>query len=301
MKFFLRIIYYIFSLFPDFVIYGVAKGVAFLLLYVFRFRRKIVQYNLDLVYGQNKWEASLLKEIYFHFGLTAVELLQQPVKSSEQLMEKVSSVNDEVYLEALKKGKGVLIMTGHYANWEKCILKIAELGNKVNVVIKDVKGLEKGYFSSTFREPHKINCWEKDGKVLLSIFRALKRGETVCMVMDQNSKRTEGCFVDFMGESCSTYASPLFVAAKTGAVVIPTTAYRNEDKLTQTVHFHDSMTFAKEEADEKSVQINTQKVTDYLSQALYDHPAYWIWMHKRWKTRPLIEKTEGLKVDYSGT
>ncbi|MDD7984736.1 lysophospholipid acyltransferase family protein [Lentisphaera marina] len=301
MKFFLRIIYYIFSLLPDFLLYSLAKVLGLLLLHVFRFRRKIVIFNLNLVYGQGVWDKSLLKQIYFHFGLTAVELLQQPVRSSAKLLEKVSSKNDEIYRDAINAGKGVLILTGHYANWEKCILKVVEFGNPVSVVIKDVKGLEKGYFSETFRAPHKVICLEKDGRAMMSLFKALRRGETVAMVMDQNSKRSEACFVNFMGELCSTYASPLLVAARTGATVVPTTAYRNEKMLSQTVQFHEAMSFSKDEAGEESIQKNTQKVMDVLGQALYDHPAYWIWMHKRWKTRPLEEKSNGLKVDYSAT
>jgi len=301
MQFFLRIIYYIFSLFPDFILYGLARVLGYVLLYVVRFRKKIVVYNLNLVYGVKGWDKSLLREIYFHFGLTAIELLQQPVLSSSKLLEKVNSENDQFYRDAIIKGKGVLILTGHYANWEKCILKVVEFGNPVSVIIKDVRGFEDGYFSKTFREPHKVNCLEKSGKSVLAIFKALKRGETVCLIMDQNSKRTEGCFVDFMGEQCSTYVSPLMIAAKTGATVVPTTAYREDDVLSQTVYFHEPMSFAREDADEESIQKNTQKVMDVLSQALYDHPAYWIWMHKRWKTRPLSEKENGLRVDYSAT
>jgi Kdo2-lipid IVA lauroyltransferase/acyltransferase len=301
MKFFLRIIYYIFSLIPGFVLYGLAKLLGFLLLHVFRFRRGIVVFNLNLVYGKNAWDHSLLKQIYFHFALTALELLQQPILSSSKLLERVDSENDDIYKAAIDEGNGVLVLTGHYANWEKCILKVVEFGNPVNVVVKDVKGLKKGYFTETFRAPHKVICLEKNGRVMLSIFKALKRGETVAMVMDQNSKRTEACFVDFMGEACSTYASPLIVAAKTGATIVPTTAYRNQDMLSQTVEFHEAMSFSKDEVDEDSVQKNTQQVMNVLSQALYDHPAFWIWMHKRWKTRPLEEKRVGKRVDYSGT
>ena len=97
----------------------------------------------------------------------------------------------------MEKGNGTLILTGHFANWEKCIVKIADMGKPVHVVIKDVKGFEEGYFSKTFREPHKVHALKKDGMVLKAIFKALKKGETVLMVMDQNSKRAEGCFVDF--------------------------------------------------------------------------------------------------------
>lgn len=302
MKFFLRIIYYIFSLLPDFLLYSLAKALGLLLLHVFRFRKKIVFFNLNLVYGVNGWDKALLREIYFHFALTALELLQQPVFTTPKLLKRVSCIGADNYQKALSKGKGVLVLTGHYANWERCIVKIAEFDNPVNVVVKDVKGFNKNYFTKTFREPHKINCIEKDGKVLLTIFKALKRGETVCMVMDQNAKRTEGCFVDFMGHLCSTFASPMFIAAKTEATVLPGTAHRDSgDPTSQTIQFHEPMSFTKDETDELSVQKNTQKVMDVLGQALYDHPAYWIWMHKRWKTRPLEEKSKGLKVDYSAT
>ena len=302
MQFFLRIIYYIFSLFPGFLLYGVAKVLGYVLLYIVRFRKKIVLFNLNLVYGSNGWDKSLLREIYFHFALTALELLQQPVFTTPKLLKRVSCIGADNYQEAVNKGKGILVLTGHYANWERCIVKIAEFNNPVNVVVKDVKGFDKNYFTKTFRESHKINCIEKDGKVLLTIFKALKRGETVCMVMDQNAKRTEGCFVNFMGHLCSTFASPMFIAAKTGATVLPGTAHRDSgDPTSQTIQFHDPIEVAKSEVDEESIQRNTQKVMDVLSQALYDHPAYWIWMHKRWKTRPDSEKENGLKVDYSAT
>ena len=85
--------------------------------------------------------------------------------------------------------------------------------------------------------------------------------------------------------------SPLIVAAKTGATVVPGTAYRHDDDLMkQTITFHEPMTFERSESDMESVQKNTQKVMDVLGSALMEHPAYWIWMHKRWKTRPKDEK-----------
>ena len=122
------------------------------------------------------------------------------------------------------------------------------------------------------------------------------------MVVDQNAKRSDGCFVDFFDEMCSTYASPAIVGAKTGAVVIPTFAYRNEDKISQTVRFHEPLYFDRKESDKESVQVNTQKIMSYFEEDLKEKPEAWIWMHQRWRTRPLEEKESGqLRVDYSGT
>jgi KDO2-lipid IV(A) lauroyltransferase len=197
-------------------------------------------------------------------------------------------------------GKGTLILTGHFANWEQCIIKIANMGKPVHVVSKEIKGVEDGYYSKVFREPHNVYSISKDGSVLRSVFKALKKGETVVMVMDQNSKRTEGCFVDFLGHTCSTFMSPLIVAAKTGASVVIGCAYRNEnDLMTQTICFHKPMNFERSESKPEAVQKNSQKVMDVLGKALMKHPEYWIWMHKRWKTRPKEEKKTKFKINYS--
>jgi Kdo2-lipid IVA lauroyltransferase/acyltransferase len=250
--------------------------------YVFRYRRQQIKKNLDLAFGINKWDRDLERKIYQHFGLLIVELLSYPKKSIEQASKETTVHDYAVLEEALRLGKGAIIVTGHFGHWEQAIASVANVGHEVGVVVKSLRGVDNEFMFKEIRGNKNVVSILKD-KAAVEIFRMLKRGGVVCMVIDQHAKSTESTKVNFFGEECSTYAAPALFAARSGAPIIPGIAWRDEDLRSYHIKFLEALMIEKDEKTAEDIQSNTQKMLDAIELELRKKPEDWIWMHDRWK------------------
>jgi KDO2-lipid IV(A) lauroyltransferase len=122
------------------------------------------------------------------------------------------------------------------------------------------------------------------------MFRVLERGELLGILADLNVQEREGVFVDFFGTPASTTASIARLALKTGAALLPAFAVWEEEKQKYVVYLEPPVEYEKTGNEREDIKILTQKITNVVEKYVRRYPEQWLWIHKRWNTRPKGEK-----------
>jgi len=181
------------------------------------------------------------------------------------------------------KGKGVLVLTGHVGNWELMPVAAAMAGYSANVLYRPIDYAPLDRFFVEARTRFGLKMIPKDAS-LLRVFRALKRGETVAMLLDQNVGLHKGVMVDFFGRRACTSYGLAYIALKTSAPVVPFFVIRNGNEFTAEIGRE--IPFIKTGDDRKDLEENTRQYNETLESIIRRYPDQWFWIHNRWKTRP---------------
>ena len=184
---------------------------------------------------------------------------------------------------AFRKGKGALILTGHVGNWELMPVAAAMAGYSANVLYRPIDYAPLDRFFVEARARFGLKMIPKDAS-LLRVFRALKRGETVAMLLDQNVGLHKGVMVDFFGRRACTSYGLAFIALKTDAPVLPFFVVREAKGFTAEIG--PEIPFIKTGDDRKDLEENTRQYNEALEMIIRRYPDQWLWVHNRWKTPP---------------
>lgn len=249
--------------------------------------RKVALGNLRRAFG-NEWSEARIQETaresFRHLGMTLVEFfLRQPRITAEEVAREVRFEGQEHYEAAFKRGKGVLLITAHYGNWEMMGPRLHQVGYQVSAVSRtaDDPGTER------MIEEIRTRCG------LLSIPRrqaarmglaALRRNEILAILLDQNAAEG-GVFVSFFGYPASTATGPAVFALKTGAAIVPTFSIREADG-THTMKAWPPI-YPEATGDRATdVQRLTAEITRVIEMQIRERPELWSWLHNRWKLQP---------------
>ena len=195
----------------------------------------------------------------------------------------------ENYKLAVRNGRGTLCLTAHLGNWELSAFTHAIHGHPMYVMVRklDNRYLDRlldRYRALTGNQPVRKHG---AGRVVL---RAMRANEVVGILADQNTLGEDGVFVDFFGVKASATSGVAKVAMKTGATVVPGFAFWSEENRCHTLKFYPPVEMIRSGDDEKDLVTNTQRCQAAIEQAIREHPEQWLWIHQRWKTRPLGEE-----------
>lgn len=116
------------------------------------------------------------------------------------------------------------------------------------------------------------------------MIKVLKSGGSVALLIDQDTK-VKSRFVNFFGKPAATPVGATILAMKTGAAIVPTYVYLGDD-WQQHMHILPEIPMSHTGNEEEDVIHNTQILTNFIEDVIRQHPEQWVWMHKRWKTRP---------------
>ena len=228
---------------------------------------------------------------YQNLGMNVLEHLRIPTLSDEEIRGVVDLADEEILVQALNRKRGVIIVGGHFGNWEYSSSALSANGYRFGVVVAKVSNK---YIDNRINE-HR----EKTGGVMIpkrsstkAVIKMLRENGTVGMLIDQNQKRG-GVFVDFFGRPCSTAKGPALLALKTGAAIIFFAAIRQPD-TTIKVAFEPIDIDYQAGATEENIHDIIQRCTSRLEHYSRLYPDQWFWMHRRWKTRPIDELTAEL-------
>ncbi|HEY9488398.1 MAG TPA: lysophospholipid acyltransferase family protein, partial [Chryseosolibacter sp.] len=122
------------------------------------------------------------------------------------------------------------------------------------------------------------------GKETFRMIKVLKSGGSVALLIDQDTK-VKTVFVDFFGMQAATPVGATILALKTGAAVVPTYIYLDEDQI-QRMHLLPEIPMQITGDEDYDVRVNTQVLTSFIEQTIREHPDQWVWMHRRWRTQP---------------
>ncbi|MFA4944175.1 MAG: lysophospholipid acyltransferase family protein [Lentisphaeria bacterium] len=265
------------------------RGLGWLLDGILRFRRRFVEEQLRLAFPElaAAERAGLRRRFYRHFGRLAAELLRLPSLGTAELRRR-TVIEGEGHLQAaLARGKGAFILAAHLGNWEIGLATAACRGINLETVVKEVKGALGQYAIDRIRGAHGVRTIPRRNSAF-RILRQLRAGGLVGFVLDQNMTADEGVFVEFFGRPACTMPGLAVLASRHGTPVIPIQFWRDEaGGGTFHARFHPEIpweaTGAGAEAD---VRHNTARYTRQIEALIRERPEQWLWLHKRWKTRP---------------
>jgi len=258
--------------------------------FLFPFRRKLVVGNLHRVFGDvlPAEEIRLLAQAYYaHFVRFLGEFVRLPFMSAEKRKQYIRVENIEVPIKAHAQGKGVLLLTGHFGNWE--VATVAGIGqfpqyrNLFHFVRRPLKPrLLNDFVDRRFRRAG-FGTLSKRGS-LDAIVELLETGAIVVFVFDQHAGTRDGIAVDFFGHPAGTFKSLALLALTTQAPVIPAFSWR-EPGGTHVLRFEEPLPLIECENVSEAIRKNTRAYNAAIERMILRHPEQWIWMHKRWKLK----------------
>jgi len=258
--------------------------------HVLPIRRQLVMCNLRRVFGEVLPESEIVRlaqAYYAHFIHFFIDFIQRPFMSSERRKNGVRVENMESPTRAHEQGKGLLLLTGHFGNWEVATVEglnqFPQYRGLFHLVRRPLKPKLLNDFITRRIKRAGFGTLAKRGS-LDEMLELLGKGAIVVFVFDQHASRREGVSVDFFGHPAGTNKSLAIIAETTGAPVIPVASWREPDG-THVLRFEDPLPRIESDNPSEFIRLNTRTYNEALERILLRHPEQWIWMHKRWKGR----------------
>ncbi len=192
---------------------------------------------------------------------------------------------EENFDKGFATGRGVLFFTGHFGSWEVFNLLAPAFGYGMNILVRRIDNSLVENFVDKMRTRFGSVTLDKT-KSARKMFRVLENGEILGILADLNAQEKEGVFVDFFGVPASTTTSIAKLALKTGAVVLPAFAVWEESKKKYVVYLEPPIEYEKTGNTDEDIKNLTQKITKTVEKYVRKYPEQWLWIHKRWNTRP---------------
>ncbi len=247
--------------------------------------KNIVKANLDLTIKDeisSETYQNVLKYCHKNLALVVLQVLRSSKMSISEMQKIVSFENKEIVDEALKEGKPIIFVSAHYGNWE---LGATALSALITPTTSIHKKMNDGYFDAYLmksRTKFNMTMAEKKGAIK-HLLKALKKGESLSMMIDQNVNPRDGIFVDFLGAKATQTSAPAFLARKFDLKIIPLMINTSPEKE-NVVTIFEAITVDKTDDAEADILKATQAQADVLAKAIKAYPEPWFWCHKRWKT-----------------
>ena len=230
----------------------------------------------------------ILREEYRNLGWLLAEFCKMPGYTPEYASRFIRYEGLENYLSARARGKGVLVLTGHLGAWELSSFYHSLMGYPMGMVIRRLDNPLVDELTNRIRCMHGNRVLHKDN-FARGLIGAMRAGETVGILMDTNMTPPQGLFVPFFGVQACTASGLARVAQKTGAAVVPGFLLWEESERKYVLRFYPEIALTCTEDAEADAEENTARLTAALEQVIRQYPTQWLWMHRRWKTRPAGE------------
>jgi KDO2-lipid IV(A) lauroyltransferase len=266
---------------------------------MFRFfplRRAVILANLKRAYGNRISESDIVALAQAHYGhllRLAGEFLRFRWLSAARKAALVRVENIDAFVAAQAMGKGVLVLTGHFGNWE--VATIAGIAN-----YPQVRG--RFHFVRRAIKPHWLDAvvtrrFNKAGFGVIGkrgsldrILGVLAAGDVIVFPFDQHASPPDGIEVEFFGHPAWTFKSLAIIALATGAPILPATSWREDDGH-HVLRFGEPMAPLESENTNEAIRQNTRAYNAVLERLILARPEQWYWVHRRWKTvAPRVRK-----------
>lgn len=252
-------------------------------------RRKVIQ-HLEIAFGNSKPVSEYRHigcRVFQNLGKTAIDTLRIP-KLKKQDLESLISANhvfDKIE-EALKKGCGLICATGHIGNWELIPVFIALHGYQGGVIGRRIYYEPFNRILEKIREGAGAKVFYRDESAK-PILAALKKNQIVGVLPDQDVDSLEGIFVPFFGRLAYTPSAPAKLSLASGAPILPIFMIREGNRYRLTC---EDIIWPDASADREAAVLKmTKQVSDVIESYVKRFPEQWVWMHRRWRSRPKEE------------
>jgi len=211
-----------------------------------------------------------------------VALARFPALNGSNISDWIGYEGFENYQAAKQEGRGVLIATAHLGNWELSAFAHALMTEPMHVMVRP---LDNPSIDRLVEERRKLsgNCLIDKRDAARAVIKALRRNEAVGILIDQNTATAEGVFVDFFGKPACAGSGFVKLAHRSQAAVIPGFALWNKTQGRYVLRFYPRVEMTGD------VQADTQRLHAAIEDVIRQYPDQWMWIHRRWKTRPAGE------------
>jgi len=248
--------------------------------------RKRALDNLDIAFAGSKSmeEKELIaRGVFENLGKSFVEVISLAKFNRSNIDRYIACKGIETVEELIRQGKGGIVLSGHFGNWELMAHYFAIKGYKVNVVARRVRMEQVERFLARVRKRHGVNILYRDSSAK-EVLLVLKRNEFIGMMPDQDMDSVSGVFVDFFGRKAHTPNGLAILNFLTKTPIIPCFMVRKG--FGHEILIEKPIELGATGDREKDILENTQRYTKVIENYVRRFPAQWVWFHERWKTRP---------------
>lgn len=216
------------------------------------------------------------------------EFSQFPKITRQNISQLVEYDGLENYTRASERGRGVLMLTGHIGAWELCAFAQGVYGHPLSFLVRPLDNPLLDRMVSHYRELSGNRTIDKN-KAVKPVLEILRRGQDVGLLIDANTMLDQGVFCDFFGTpACSTTGLAVF-ALRAEAPVVPGFLIWDERTSKHRLRFEPEIPLIRTGDFKEEVMLNTARFTKVIEEYAWRYPDQWLWVHKRWHTRPAGE------------
>ncbi len=258
--------------------------------YLVKDARLIAEENLKNAFPEKSPEEirKIAREVFVNQGKNAFELFSFPKLSRDAILKIVEIENREELFKPRESGKGIIMASAHCGNWEIMGASFAALGIDVNVIARKIYIEQLNNMLVRFREEKSVKVILRSGSNAARLMlKALKKKEIIALLIDQDTD-VPGVFVNFFSKKSFTPSGFATLALKTDAALLLALDVRMPDDTHKAIV--KPVKLVKSGDMEKDIIENTQNVTSLIEEHIRNYPDQWVWIHRRWKTRPEDKK-----------
>jgi Kdo2-lipid IVA lauroyltransferase/acyltransferase len=256
-----------------------------LLFYLWGSRRRIAIENLTKTVAvhaliiQEPVEA-IIRDNFKNLGRSFAEVIKVYYGLGRKIFDVVHIEGIENLHVARAKGKGVLLITGHCGNWELLALSASARLFPISIVARPVNNPYINSFVESARKKYGNRVIDKKG-ALKPVMQGLKNNDCIGILMDQAVIPEEGYVIDFLGRGAWTTKMPALIARKTGAAAIP--AFIHRENHGHRIRLCPEVELSPADDKEEALRADTKRFSGFIEEYIREHPAEWLWIHRRWK------------------
>ena len=228
---------------------------------------------------------AVLRGAFSSLGRLLVEFSHFPKLNKNNIADHVVYDGFEHYESAVQRGKGVIFLTGHFGAWELSCFAHSLYGHPMKFVVREIDNRKVETLIESYRGLAGNTPIDKRN-ASRDILKALRNNETVGILVDQNTTRDEGVFAGFFGIPAATTPAIATLALRTGATVVPGFLIWDRKTRKHRLHFDPPMELIRTDDATRDIVENTRAFNAVLEKMIRLYPDQWLWIHRRWKTRP---------------
>lgn len=223
---------------------------------------------------------TVIRRNFMNFGKFIVEVNKIFYGFGESIFRTVEVRGIENFTAAHKKGKGVILITGHCGNWDLMAVYLSMVLTRAKIIARKQNNEFLNRFIVRTREKYGNDIIYKQG-ALKQILTALKKNETVALLIDQSVIKSEGIIIHFLGKNAYAMKTPALIARKTGAAVVPLFISRTEKG--HLIEILEEIPLVDAEDSDTALLHDTINFSKPIEDYIRNHPSEWLWIHRRWK------------------
>jgi len=231
---------------------------------------------------------AVIRGMLRNLGWMAAEFALFPRLTKQNIEQVIVLEGLENFLEGQRRGKGVLFLTGHIGAWELSSYAHALYGFALHYMARPIENARVDALVNAYRCLSGNQPIFKNESARVTL-RVLKEAGTIGILADQNTMPSEAVFVDFFGKAASTTTGIARLALHTDAAVVPGYAIWDDNMRKYRLCFEPPVELSRTGDADRDTLENTQKFTKVLEGVIRKYPDQWVWVHRRWNTRPAGE------------